>query len=282
VRVARVSPQTIVSFHAHPDDEALLTGGTLAMLADAGHRVVLVVATAGSAGLTDSGVGPGELARRRLRELRSSASILGCARVEHLGFGDSGWTDDPTALAPAGSFADVAVDVAAARLADILREERADLLTVYDANGGYGHLDHVRVHDVGLAAARIAGTPRVLEATIDRTVMRRAIRALGILRLIPQGTATQRGSWFSARGQITHRVRVGSLASRKRAALACHRSQTAGGDGLRTAAILLALPAPLFRLVCGTEWFIESYAAVPPRPFGDPLTAARTQRQVSV
>ena len=122
----------------------------------------------------------------------------------------------------------------------------------------------------------------MLEATIDRTVMRRAIRLLGVLRLVPPGTATRRaGSWFSAREQITHRVRVRQLASRKRAALACHRSQAAGGDGPRTVAILLALPPPLFRLVCGTEWFIESYAAVPPRPFTDPLAAARSPADVS-
>ena len=58
------------------------------------------------------------------------------------------------------------LEEAAERLAAILRTERADLLISYDANGGYGHRDHVRVHEVGARAAVIAGTPRVLEATV--------------------------------------------------------------------------------------------------------------------
>jgi LmbE family N-acetylglucosaminyl deacetylase len=76
---------TIVAFHAHPDDEALATGGTLAGLAAEGHRVIIVVAT-------DGVMGPatGEGARTRLGELRASASVLGAARVVHLGYADSG------------------------------------------------------------------------------------------------------------------------------------------------------------------------------------------------
>ena len=62
-------------------------------------------------------------------------------------------------------------EVAADALARIVREERADVLTIYDANGGYGHPDHVQVHRVGLRAASLAGTPVVLEATVDRGLL---------------------------------------------------------------------------------------------------------------
>ena len=65
---------------------------------------------------------------------------------------------------------------AAAPLADLLREERADALTIYDPAGGYGHPDHRQVHTAGLHAAELADTPLVLEATIDRALIRRLIR----------------------------------------------------------------------------------------------------------
>ena len=76
---------TVVAFHAHPDDEALLTGGTLAKLAAEGNRVVIVVATDG---VVEPANDPGGQAR--LDELRASASVLGAARVVHLGYADSG------------------------------------------------------------------------------------------------------------------------------------------------------------------------------------------------
>ncbi len=265
--------QTIVSFHAHPDDEALYTGATLARLAAQGHRVILVVATSGGAGLTRYDLAADALAGERRDEVERSGAALGCARVVHLGYPDSGSRADQPA--PAGSFAAIPVEQAAVQLAAVLTEEHADVLTVYDARGGYGHRDHVRVHEVGLAAARLAGTPRVLQATIDRTAMARALRVLGLLRLVPEGTATQlQSSWYSARDEITHRVPVGEFAAAKRAALACHRSQTEGGRGPRTVSLLLRLPRPLFRLVCGTEWFVETGAAPLAQPLRDPLVPA--------
>ena len=77
---------TLVSFHAHPDDEALLTGGTLARASAEGHRVVLVVATAGEAGLGVVRSGRGGLGAQRLEELGASARELGVARVEALDY----------------------------------------------------------------------------------------------------------------------------------------------------------------------------------------------------
>src|SRR6476660_8826338 len=111
---------TLVAFHAHPDDEALLTGGLLARASAAGHRVVLVPATAGELGLAGAQDGAGDrLAGRRMAELEASAALLGCARVVGLGFSDSGLRvdpDDPT------SFANQAVEEAARVLAGLLRE----------------------------------------------------------------------------------------------------------------------------------------------------------------
>src|SRR6195952_227274 len=80
----------LVSFHAHPDDEALLTGGSLARAAAEGHRVVLVVATDGEGGLPSASTAS-DLGRRRAAELDAAAAALGCARVVRLGLPDSGW-----------------------------------------------------------------------------------------------------------------------------------------------------------------------------------------------
>src|SRR5947209_19692433 len=113
---------TLVAFHAHPDDEALFTGGTLARCAAEGHRVVLVTATAGERGLT--GAGASNLGPTRLAELRAAAAALGVSRVVTLGYGDSGMGDGPP---PAGSLCAVPLDEVADRLAAVLREERADV-----------------------------------------------------------------------------------------------------------------------------------------------------------
>jgi len=156
---------TLVAFHAHPDDEALLTAGTLARAAAEGHRVVLVVATAGEAGLVRGGRTGPALADRRRVELDRSAQALGVARVELLGYADSGMQGE---AGGADAFARADVEQAAGRLARILTEESADLLTIYDPAGGYGHPDHVKVYEVGLAAAAAAGVDVVYEATVDR------------------------------------------------------------------------------------------------------------------
>ena len=177
-----------VFFHAHPDDEALLTAGTMARLAADGHRVVLVVATAGERGLSSAapatvGCGLGEV---RKAELLASARALGCARVEFLGYGDSGLDGQAVPADGPIPFRGVDVDEAAAVLADLLREEDAALLSTYDAAGGYGHPDHVQVHRVGARAAELAGTPLVLQATVDRDLLLRvpAAAAIAVLAAI--------------------------------------------------------------------------------------------------
>src|SRR5437879_11244392 len=103
-----------------------------------GHRVVLVVATRGENGeVPDGFLADGEpLWRRRVAETHASAEILGAKRVEFLEYVDSGMMGTETNDAP-GSFWTAPVDEAAEKLAAILREENADVLTVYDENGGY-------------------------------------------------------------------------------------------------------------------------------------------------
>ena len=247
-------PFTLVAFHAHPDDESLLTGGTLARAAAEGHRVVLVVATLGEAG----GAGP-DLGARRQAELHRAAEALGCARVAVLGYRDSGLHGDaPAAAGAPPRFVDVPVDQAAAGLTEILRAERADVLTGYDAHGGYGHPDHRHLHHVARFAAAAAATTVLLEATVDRRKLGSALRLMRLAgRLLPRLPLAGASDAYAESSETTHTVDVGRYWRQKRIALRAHASQAEGGAGLRTVALLARLPGPLFRLVAGREWFIE-------------------------
>jgi LmbE family N-acetylglucosaminyl deacetylase len=258
-------PFTVVSFHAHPDDEALFTAGTLARAAAEGHRVVLVTATAGEAGLADATYSPGpELAARRRHELAASAAAIGCQRTELFGFADSG--SDGQAGGDA-AFARMDLDQAAAPLTALLIQERADALTVYDPVGGYGHPDHVAVHRVGVRAAALAGTPVVLEATVDRQALQWAARIIHHLPGVPTDFHPDRFTdAFVPRPLLTHTVDVRGYADQKRAAMAAHHSQATSEMGRRTLDIFRQLPMPLFRRVFGREWFVERG-----RPPGKPI-----------
>jgi LmbE family N-acetylglucosaminyl deacetylase len=256
-----VQVSTILAFHAHPDDEVLLTGGTLARLASEGHRVIVAVATDGVMGAATAGAG----ASARLDELQASAAALGIARVAHLGYADSGhgpllYPDPPDRV----RFARAAIDEAAERVADLLREERVDVLLSYDPHGGYGHRDHVKVHEVGGRAAAIASTPRVLQATLPRESMVWLLSVARFLRLALRHEPEVVRPAYSPRSATTHRVDVRPFVPQKRAALAAHRSQVyrrGRGGGLLGA--LLRLPTPIFGLVMGWEWFVEEDAATP-------------------
>ena len=257
-------PRTLLAFHAHPDDEALLTSGTMARAATEGHRVVLVVATDGELGLAaQEYAADGALAGRRMAELRRSAAALGVARVEHLGYADSGLGPD-VAPDPPGAirFVRAGVEEAAGRLAAILAEEQADVLLSYEPNGGYGHPDHKQVHLVGRRAAELAGTPRVLEATVPRDTICRAIDlAAKVYRFPPEFDRSSFDRAFSARSEITHRISVRRHIAAKRASMRAHASQaSADGGADRTLAAFLRIPRPLYDLVFGREWFVDPAA----------------------
>ncbi|GAA2743771.1 PIG-L family deacetylase [Terrabacter aerolatus] len=263
-------PHTLLAFHAHPDDEALLTSGTMARAAAEGHRVIVVVATDGELGLAASEfTGEGALAATRMHELRASAAALGVSRVEHLGYADSGLGPE-VAPDPPGATRFVRADVeeAARRLAAILREEQVDVLLHYEPNGGYGHPDHRQVHRVGQRAAELAGTPKVLEATVPRDTICRAIDlAARVYRFPPEFDRSSFDGAFSARSEITHRIGVRRHITAKRASMRAHASQaTADGGADRTLAAFLRIPRPLYDLVFGREWFVDR--SLPP---GSPI-----------
>jgi LmbE family N-acetylglucosaminyl deacetylase len=251
---------TVVAFHAHPDDEVLLTGGTLALLAAGGHRVVVVVACDGVMGEATGAGG-----RVRLDELEASASVLGAARVVHLGYADSG--HGPVLYPDPGDrvrFARADVDEAAAKLVTLLRHECADVLISYDRQGGYGHRDHRQVHAVGRRAVEMVETVRLLEATLPRRPIVALFHVTRALRLTVRYDAAAIRRSFSPRSEISYRVNVRRFAPQKQRALAAHTSQRAGtGRGARALRMLVRLPTPVFGLLLGHEWFGEPGAARP-------------------
>jgi LmbE family N-acetylglucosaminyl deacetylase len=219
---------TLVCFHAHPDDEAISTGGTMAKAAADGHRVVLVVATKGEHGeVPDGYLRPGEpLWERRVAETHAAAEILGVSRVEFLGYVDSGMYGTPENDLPE-SFWQADVEEAARRLVAILEDEAADVLTAYDENGVYGHPDHVQVNRVGLRAGRLARTPKVYMSTIDQDRIR-PLRREAMERGDPDvpGDIDPDAFTLGVPGErITTRIDVMEFVEAKRKAMAAHGSQ---------------------------------------------------------
>lgn len=263
----------IVFLHAHPDDEAIFTGGTMRLLADAGAEVVLVVATRGERGLEHGSDGP--LGDHRTAETLASADALGIARVWFLGYDDSGLVADPD---HAEAFAHAPVDEAVERLAEVLHDTQVDALVAYDEAGIYGHPDHVAVHRVARRAAVRLGIPTVYEATVDREylhfvethLVEEAGQALNLPvgplddadapyepHLAVGGTGTAPlGIAASGVGLpsvlIDCHVDVRPVIAAKRTAMGAHASQIPADSSA------WRLPPPAFAEVYGFEWYTRT------------------------
>jgi len=263
---------TAVFFHAHPDDEALASGGTMARMADEGHRVVLVVATRGEEGEPVPGVlAEGEaLGDRRTSEVHEAASILGVARVSFLGYRDSGMADDPANDHPE-CFWQADTESAVDRLEQVLADEEVDVLVVYDSHGGYGHPDHIQVHRVGTRWVEREGTGdrtvRLRWVTMNRDIIRSSIDAA--VAAAEAAEAAGEEAWSDEAmlelrreraesdtfgmpdAEITHGVDVTSVLDRKRAAMRAHASQIAEDS------FFLAMPDEAFAMGFGAEWYVD-------------------------
>jgi len=225
----------------------------MAKASAAGHRVVLVTATRGELGEPQPGVldDGEELWERRVIETTEAAKVLGADPPRFLGYEDSGMIGEPTNDNPA-CFWQAEVDEAAQRLADILTEVDADVLTIYDDHGLYGHPDHIQVHRVGLAAAAKAGVDTVYEATVNRD---RALESISLMRaeMEVDGVEAPSVDDFDEFGvpehDLAYSVDVTDHLDAKREAMAVHRSQ------ISEQSFFLYMPPDRFAKVFANEWY---------------------------
>src|SRR5579875_3341481 len=188
---------TLLAVHAHPDDESIATGGTLARYAAEGVRTVLVCCTRGEEGkIYDPALDPDEAKPRlgdiREAELREAVAILGVDTLVMLGYRDSGMAGRDANKRP-DAFANADSDAVASRIAAIIRKARPDVVVTYDPNGGYGHPDHLMTHRATVDAIERArqdgdggaawGVPKVYYTVVALSALleaNREMRARGL------------------------------------------------------------------------------------------------------
>ncbi|WP_430331474.1 mycothiol conjugate amidase Mca [Rhodococcus sp. ACT016] len=154
----------LMAVHAHPDDESSKGAGTMARYAAEGNEVLVVTLTGGERGdiLNPAMDVPGirdRMPEVRREEMAEAARILGVQQT-WLGFVDSGLPEgDPKPPLPEGCFALEPLEVPTEALVKVIREFRPHVILTYDENGGYPHPDHIKCHEVSMAAYDAAADP---------------------------------------------------------------------------------------------------------------------------
>jgi LmbE family N-acetylglucosaminyl deacetylase len=264
----------LLAFHAHPDDESLSMGGTLARYAAAGEEVVVVAATRGEVGEILNHDDPESLREGlgdiREAELRTASAILGVTTVELLGYRDSGMAGTPENEDP-GAFCRADLIEATGRLVRLVRRHRPEVLTAYDAFGGYGHPDHIQVHRVGTAAffgaADVGRFPleegeepwqpsKLYWVTWPRERTRQRRRLAAEAGEIPVEEAEIEPDTGTMEEHISTYLDVAPWFDRKWAAIVAHRTQIAETGWL------LSIPEDVRRRAFSREAFIRAFSLV--------------------
>ena len=242
-----VSGLRLMAVHAHPDDEASKGAATTARYVAEGHEVLVVTLTGGERGdiLNPAMDTPGVHERIhdvRREEMALAAKILG---VQHrwLGFVDSGLPEgDPLPPLPEGCFGLVPLEEATERLVRVVREFRPHVMTTYDEHGGYPHPDHVRCHEVSMAAFDAAGDPDRFPGAGEPWQPLKIYYSHGFSRqrlqlfndaLLAEGKESPYGEWLASwdpkRGdvmaRVTTQVECGAYFRQRDDALKAHATQ---------------------------------------------------------
>ena len=268
--------------HAHPDDETIGSGATMAKYAAEGAGVTLVTCTGGERGeilvpelahlAHDQ---QDELADHRRGELAEAMRELGVTDHRFLGgfgrYSDSGmqWHEDGYAVAgpdrPVNAFWDADLTEAATLLVEVVREVRPQVLVTYDQFGNYGHPDHIQAHRVATYAADLAAVPtyrpdlgkpweiaKIYWVSRSESSMRRGLRALrdagdttSFEGLDPDGPLPM----STPDADIAAEIDASAYADRKKAALLAHRTQ------IEVDGRFFALSNHLGDEVLGVEWY---------------------------
>lgn len=242
-----MSDRTLLFVHPHPDDESIACGGSIARAGAEGVRTVVVTCTGGEAGENLAGIDLGDdpLVEHRRRELDEAVRILAVSRHERLGFRDSGMVGTPENEHP-DCFHLAPLDVAAARLATLIREERPEAIVSDDEHGSYGHPDHIKANRVTIRAVELAADPGADVAGEPWQVPRRFVHTFSHSRLQAAHAALLAAglpSPFAVEGDeleadapkrfgapdevVTTRVDIAQQLATKLAAMRAHASQMA-------------------------------------------------------
>lgn len=264
--------------HAHPDDECLSTGGTIARYAAEGVHVCLITCTNGELGEIAElpELGPPESLRARLGEirvdeLRAACDALGEVDLRLLGYHDSGMEGTPGNQDP-GAFVQQPFEEVVARIAAILREVRPQVLVTYNEYGFYGHPDHIRAHEAAMAAVAAAADPAHDPDSVPHEVAKVYHTAIpkGRLRLarelFSQGPMGEDHRFSEEEIDrigtddelVTTELDVRAYVPRKVAAIEAHRTQ------LGTTAAFLSVPDDLRTEAFGREHFVLVRSTVGP------------------
>jgi mycothiol S-conjugate amidase len=266
-------PLRLMAVHAHPDDESSKGAATMARYVDEGVQVLVVTCTGGERGsiLNPALQGRPEIeaniADIRRREMDQARAILG-VQQSWLGFVDSGLPEgDPLPPLPEGCFALTPLEEATRRLVSEIRRFRPHVMTTYDENGGYPHPDHIRCHEVSVAAFEAAADPdafpeagepwQPLKLYYDVGFSAAKMEALH-QAMIAQGLESPFEEWRARREEwtrdrrepnITTRVNVADWFERRDAALLAHATQVDPNGWF------FAMPLDIQRQVWPTEDF---------------------------
>jgi mycothiol conjugate amidase Mca len=261
--------RVLLAVHAHPDDECLGTGGILARYSAEGVRTVLVTCTDGAVGeISDSALAtPENLVQVRAGELDESVRILGISRLVKLGYRDSGMQGTADNENPL-SFNKADFDAAMGKVVRIMREERPEVVVTYDENGGYGHPDHIRAHQVAVAAFGAAGDATrfpdagapwspaklyyavILRSSFPRFFERLREAGIEVPFAAPSEVPDEgRPTFGVSDDRLTTTVDVNEYVETKRRSLAAHRTQM-GPDQF-----FMRVPPELFAEFFGRENF---------------------------
>jgi LmbE family N-acetylglucosaminyl deacetylase len=238
---ATLAGRSVLAVFAHPDDESLACGGTLARLADAGLRVIVISATHGERGGQQDCAKDDALGQTRVLEMREAAAILSVAEIV---IGDH----------PDGDLRWEHVSEFHAELITFIRRHKPVAVITFDEDGLYWHLDHVGVHERTTSVIRSLGAdaPPLYYVTMAPGVMTEVVASARRRGWIPP----QRGFWSLpaeafglAAPPSTIHIDVSDWVPRKLAAILCHRSQMVDGHPFAN------LPDADARRLLGTEHF---------------------------
>lgn len=276
---------TLLAIYAHPDDEIIGPGGTLARYAADGVRVGLVSATRGEAGeIQRPGTAtPATLTDVREQEMRCSARSLGVTDLIFLGYRDSGMAGSPENEHP-DALINAPAEEVTARLVAVLRELRPDVVLTFEPYGGYGHPDHIAISRLARAAFAAAPDARKYPEAGPPWQPARLFYPIlpdGVIMEIKEAVAAAGGNLHGYDELIEGRRAAGvpdydihavldisAYVQQKWTAWDCHRTQFGPGSRFRR------LPDSQMQAILSREYFHLAYPQAPPQAILDDLFAA--------